>query len=354
MKIETKLASIVALILVAGSLYIFTSSEPIAKNNSTVPDKQFVEISTPDGFVNTNGEEVTIQKYLDEGKVVLLDIWTYSCINCQRTLPYLNAWYEKYHDAGLEIIGLHTPEFSFEHKIENVKKAVLDFDIEYPVVLDNDYSTWRAWGNNYWPRKYLIYPDGSVIYDHIGEGAYDETEVEIQNALERFKKENGLSTKIEKDMVKVVSEKSESGVSPETYFGSLRNETFTNGERGVRGNQTLLDPQQIEKDGLYLSGKWTIENEYAESQSTDSKIIFLFRAKKVYLVADSDKAATIKVLIDGSPVKTGSAGSDISTDSNVEVKDSRLYNLIDLNQPEEHVLQISVPKGVRAFAFTFG
>ena len=133
------------------------------------------EITTPDGFINTDGKPVTIGEFVGK-KVVLLDIWTYSCINCQRTTPYLNAWYEKYKDDGLVIIGLHTPEFEFEKVYQNVLDATNRLGIKYPVVLDNDYSTWNAYQNRFWPRKYLIDIDGFVVYDHIGEGAYEETE----------------------------------------------------------------------------------------------------------------------------------------------------------------------------------
>lgn len=143
------------------------------------------EISTPNGFINTEGKQVTISE-LKGKKVVLVSFWTYSCINCKRTLPYLNDWYSKYKDQGLEIISIHTPEFAFEKVQKNVENAVLLQNIKYPVVLDNDYSTWNSYGNQYWPRKYLVNKDGYIVYDHIGEGAYEETEEEIRKALEEL------------------------------------------------------------------------------------------------------------------------------------------------------------------------
>ena len=142
---------------------------------------KFQEIVKPGGYVNTN-DTVTIGQYVGK-KVVLLDIMTYSCINCQRTFPYLVDWYKKYEDKGLVIIGIHTPEFAFEHNKDNVAKAMKKFGITFPVVLDNEYGTWNAYGNRYWPRKYLIDVDGYIIYDHIGEGGDDETELAIQKAL---------------------------------------------------------------------------------------------------------------------------------------------------------------------------
>ncbi len=143
------------------------------------------EISTPNGFINTNGKPITIGE-LRNKKVVLVSFWTYSCINCKRTLPYFNDWYTKYKDQGLEIVSIHTPEFSFEHVLKNVESAVATHKIEYPVVLDNDYSTWSLYGNQYWPRRYLVNKDGYIIYDHIGEGDYEETENRIKIALEEL------------------------------------------------------------------------------------------------------------------------------------------------------------------------
>lgn len=143
------------------------------------------EISSPDGFINTEGKPVTISE-LKGKKVVLVSFWTYSCINCKRTLPYLNDWYTKYKDQGLEIISIHTPEFAFERVQKNVENAVLVQNIKYPVVLDNDYSTWNSYGNQYWPRKYLVNKDGYIIYDHAGEGDYEETEKQIKKALEEL------------------------------------------------------------------------------------------------------------------------------------------------------------------------
>lgn len=156
------------------------------------------EISTPDGFINTgqnldgSAKPISIGEFVGK-KVVLVDFWTYSCINCQRTTPYLNAWYQKYKDEGLVIIGLHTPEFEFEKIYENVLEATKSMEIKYPVVLDNDYSTWHAYRNRFWPRKYLIDINGYIVYDHIGEGKYEETEKRIQEALAERKVVLGIS-----------------------------------------------------------------------------------------------------------------------------------------------------------------
>lgn len=140
------------------------------------------ELVTPDGYLNTGGAPVTLSQYRGKN-VVLLEFWTYSCINCQRTLPYLTSWYGKYKDQGLVIVGVHTPEFSYEHVQANVAKALVEQGITYPVVLDNEYQTWKAYGNQFWPHQYLINKDGNIIHDQIGEGGYDEMEARIQQAL---------------------------------------------------------------------------------------------------------------------------------------------------------------------------
>lgn len=296
------------------------------------------ELSSPDGFVNTNGEPITLAEL--KGKVVLLDIWTYSCINCQRTLPYLNEWYEKYKDDGLVIIGLHTPEFAFEKLQKNVEDAVDRFDIKYPVVLDNDYSTWNAYGNSYWPRKYLIDVDGFIIYDHIGEGAYDETERKIQEALLEINKDKLYDTT--SNPSGVVSVESGKLGSPEVYFGAKRNSLLANGNKGVYGIQDFTEPLSPVLNNLYLDGKWNISGEYAENKS-EGKIIFRYVAKNVYFVAGSVGAVKVDVYQDGKFIKT------------ITVEDETLYNLISEDSYNDHVLELRVQKpGLQVFTFTFG
>lgn len=158
-----------------------TDNKSSAQSNkkSVVP---FVEIVNPSGFINTNDQPVKITDYVGK-QVILVNVMTYSCINCQRTFPHVNSWYEKYKDDGLVVIGIHTPEFAYEKDKDNVETAFAKFGIKYPTVLDNDYATWRALGNKYWPRKYLIDIHGNIVYDHIGEGAYKETEEKIQELL---------------------------------------------------------------------------------------------------------------------------------------------------------------------------
>ena len=302
------------------------------------------DISTPDGFINTNNLPITISEFKGK-KVVLLDIWTYSCINCQRTIPYLNQWYKEYEDEGLVIIGLHTPEFSFEKVQENVEKAVKDFGIKYPVVLDNDFSTWQAYKNQYWPRKYLIDIDGYIVYDHAGEGQYKETEVAIQKALRERADRLDMNVEVSSNISKpenVVSVESGKVKSPEVYFGSARNEYLANGTAGRTGEQTLLVPSSISFNKLYLSGTWNITSEYAENKSAGS-IVFSYEAKNVYITAGGAEEVEVEIYKDDVFVKK------------VTIKNETLYTLIQDADYGKHVLRIVIPKaGLQAFTFTFG
>lgn len=317
--------------------------------------KKAPELVAPDGYINTGGLPITIAQFTGK-KVVLLDIWTYSCINCQRTLPYVTSWYKKYEDEGLVVIGVHTPEFSFEKVQSNVEDAVQRFGITYPVVLDNEYATWNALGNQFWPRKYLIDIDGYIVYDHAGEGKYDETERAIQNALAERASRLKESMDIPTDITNPVGAVSVDGGgvgSPEVYFGSARNEYLANGVRGTSGKQTFTLPATPLPNALYLGGVWNITQEYAEG-GEGSEIAFYYRAKNVYMVASSDSGAVIEVSQDGNIV-SGAAGVDVSTSGHAAIQDDRLYHLIKNESSGVHILRIKVKSGtLKAFTFTFG
>ena len=281
------------------------------------------ELSSIDGYINTNNLPITLSQYKGK-KVVLLDIWTYSCINCQRTLPYLNSWYTKYEDKGLVIIGLHTPEFSFEKVQKNVENAVEKYDIKYPVVLDNDFSTWNAYENMYWPRKYLIDIDGFIVYDHAGEGNYDVTEKVIQQALSernaRIKSDIMVPTIISapKDVMMVESNKVR---SPEIYFGESRSK---------------------KSDNVTLLGSWDFTPEFAENNG-EATIVYTYDAKNVYLVGGSKNGVLVEIYRDGTLLKK------------ITIKAEQLYNIVEGDSYGEHLLEIKVKdSGLRAFTFTFG
>mgnify|MGYP001606259644 CR=1 FL=1 len=340
----------VLIIAVIGGILYFNSqkaprniiSEKVAVKttmNKQEKDRRYSvakEITTPDGFINTEGKPITIEEFVGK-KVVLLDIWTYSCINCQRTTPYLNAWYEKYKDKGLVIIGLHTPEFEFEKIYQNVLEATKRLGIKYPVVLDNDYSTWNAYENRYWPRKYLIDIDGYIIYDHIGEGGYEETEKKIQEALTERMTVLGEKGIISQPVTKEVSVQ-DSLKSPETYFGSARN------------NQ--------QKNFLFPNNSWNITPEFAQNSAPNDSVIYKYTAKDVFFVAEANDETVIEVLLDGKPLGSES-GEDIVKTSDgktvVKIREARLYKIIQGSKSETHTLKFIIQKsGLKAFAFTFG
>lgn len=304
--------------------------------------KKVPELSSIDGYVNTLGKPITLAEL--KGKVVLLDIWTYSCINCQRTLPYIKDWYAKYKDQGLVVVGLHTPEFAFEKVQSNVEKAVERFGIKYLVVLDNDYSTWNALGNQFWPRKYLVDIDGYIVYDHIGEGNYEETEKAIQNALKERAARMGMEDKVSTVTTKpadVVTVDTSKVKSPETYFGSSRNQYLANGTALQVGEQTLIIPSSISFNKLYLGGMWNMTSEYAESKSAGN-VVFNYEAKNVYITAGSAEGVEVEIYKDDVFVKK------------VLIKDETLYPLIQDAEYGMHALRIVVPAGLQVFTFTFG
>lgn len=341
MKPEYIVGTIVLILSVLGGAWLISLGKEQGNPTSMIGDIPYVEVANPAGFVNTDG--VTIGALVGK-KVILVEFLTYSCINCQRTFPYVVSWYSKYRDEGLEIIGIHTPEFAFEKDIENVRKAMKEFGIEYPIVLDNEYATWNAYGNKYWPRKYLIDIHGNIVYDHIGEGAYEETENKIRELLtERaLVLDEPLGEDAGKPMGAGIVEQTNRANSPETYFGSLRNKNLGNGIRGVAGVQRLSFPEVLAPNTLYLQGSWNIQGEYAETKGK-TEVSFRYEAAKVYMVASADTPTSVTVLVDGVVTKTLLVGEE------------RLYMVADTVISGSHLLELkSDTSGLRIYAFTFG
>jgi cytochrome c biogenesis protein CcdA/thiol-disulfide isomerase/thioredoxin len=311
------------------------------------------ELPAGDAYLNTGGQPISLAQYRGKN-VVLIDFWTYSCINCIRTLPYVTSWYQKYKDQGLVIIGVHTPEFSFEHVESNVADALTRFGITYPVVLDNEYNIWNAFQNQYWPREYLIDIDGFIVHDHAGEGEYDETEKAIQAALmERAERMNAATTAISQALTNVPASNVGITGSPETYFGSARNEYLANGTQGKSGVQTLTLPSLPNTNALYLGGTWDIEQENATNTKDGDTVEYTYDAQDVYFVASADSAVTVDVLRDGIPVGTF-GGKDV-TNSTVTIHAQRLYHLIHEPTLGTHTLLLKVHgTGLHAYTFTFG
>lgn len=361
-----KILLIIVLAGVGGGIWYFEAQKPeqagesgaeirIQKMGKEEKARQYdpaVELVGTQRYINS--EPFKLADHIGK-KVILIDFWTYSCINCQRTTPYLNAWWDKYKDKGLLIVGVHTPEFEFEKDYNNVLAATQKFGIKYPVVQDNNYTTWRAYGNRYWPRKYLIDIDGFIVYDHIGEGAYEDTEMKIQDLLNERMIVLGEEGKI----AEIITEEQANGAragSPETYFGSTRNRNFGSGTPGKSGIFTFSQPAGTDSNVLYLVGRWEITPEYSESRSSDAKVVFKYNAKEVYFVGSADAGVKIRVLQDGKPLGEF-AGEDISKDASSVgfIKESGLYKLINNTEPGEHILEIIIESpGLKAFTFTFG
>ncbi|CAN5197702.1 cytochrome c biogenesis protein DipZ [soil metagenome] len=294
-----------------------------------------------------------------KGKVVIIDFWTYSCINCQRTLPYLRAWNEKYKNKGLVIIGVHAPEFEFEKKEENVAQAIKDFNLTYPIVQDNDFATWRAYSNRYWPAKYFIDKNGIIRHTHFGEGAYDESERVIQELL----KEAGAS-----DVSSEISNPTyqKNSQTPETYLGSKRMEYFFPDGTVGNGLQSFTLAENVSKKSFSFGGEWNIMDEYAVS-GKNAAINYNFTAEKVFLVlrpsgdgscSPGKVCATpgqVRVFLDGTVVDSNNAGSDVKNGI-VKVDKDKLYNLIDLKgNAENHILKLEfIGPSIDVYAFTFG
>ncbi|MDB5195510.1 MAG: hypothetical protein JWO84_694 [Parcubacteria group bacterium] len=311
------------------------------------------ELAQPDAYLNTGGQPISLAQYRGKN-VVLIDFWTYSCINCQRTLPYLTKWYAKYKDQGLVIIGVHTPEFAFEHVESNVAAALKQFGITYPVVLDNEYRTWNAFNNQFWPREYLIDIDGYIVHDHAGEGEYDVTEKAIQEALAERAQRLGLASTVAASTVSLPPPDLAAVGSPETYFGAARNEFLGNGTPSSVGTQTLAFPDATSPNTLYLRGTWNFSKEYAETAGP-AGIRFLYKAHDVYLVASAATPVTITVLRDGKPVGSF-AGSDVNpSTSTATISEQRLYRLVHDTTAGVHTIEIQVSgQGFDAYTFSFG
>ncbi len=294
------------------------------------------------------------------GKVVLIDFWTYSCINCLRALPYVEAWSEKYKDAGLVVIGVHTPEFAFEKEQSNVEKAVRDLKVNYAVAIDSDYKIWRAFNNEYWPAHYIIDGKGRIRYHHFGEGEYDESERVIQQLL----KENG-ATSLSAGTVNVsatgveAARGAENVRSPETYIGYHRAENFASAQPLAHDSRQVYTPRnRLSLNQWALGGSWTVSPESAVLQAASGKVVFRFHARDLHLVlgpAKDGKPVRFKVTLDGTPPGEDH-GSDTDANGVGTVEEHRLYQLIrQKGAVEDRTFEIEfLDPGVQAFAFTFG
>ncbi len=328
-----------------------------------------------------NTEELTFEGLQEQNKVVLVDFWTYTCINCIRTLPYLKQWHDKYADRGLVIVGIHTPEFDFEKSLDNVKEAVERFEIEYPVVQDNNYWNWNAFNNRYWPAKYLIDTDGYIRYSHFGEGKYEETEQAIrlllesaQQAVDDISDEQDFTRRIDPN---ARGSRDPNGLTRELYAGTSRNysaqrsgfaDPYVMNEEFYQKALTDIeytDPGDYRNHHIYLQGLWhNGEESLRHARTTEAFEDYMairFNAVDVNVVlrTRSDTPYTVQIEMDGRPLQPEDAGRDIWFDdqgrSFITVDEPRLYSLVLLDRFESHELKMrSNSDEFEVFAFTFG
>ena len=281
-----------------------------------------------------NSQPLTMESL--RGKVVLVDFWTYSCINCVRTLPYITEWDRKYRDKGLVILGIHAPEFAFERERANVEAALKKYGIQYPVALDNHLDTWTNFHNRYWPAHYLINRDGKVVYTHFGEGNYDVTEHNIRYLL-------GLDEHVDA-MPAAMPYRADQ--TPETYLGYGRMARFASPEKVIQGVAAAFTlPAQLSLHQWALAGQWLVRGQYDVAQAAGSSLQLHFKARKVFLVmgAPEGKAVDVALTLNGKP------------HGKVMVNQHTLYQLLDLNDVQDGVLQLtSQAPGLEVYAFTFG
>ena len=305
-------------------------------NVQPTPAPQFQELTN---WINS--PPLTISQL--KGKVVLVDFWTYSCINCIRSIPYVENWYQTYANKGLVVVGVNTPEFAFEHNPLNVQAAVKKDHITYPVALDNNYGTWNAYDNNSWPADYLIDKSGNIRYVSLGEGDYGKTEKAIQILL-------GINQPLKTPTSNVPIS---SDQTPETYFGTNRTQDFIGSPALTDGTLTFSAYSPLTQNQWTLSGTWQIDPEYITSQSNSDTLSFNFVAKNVYVVAGSTNNQSETLSVDVPGANASEYGSDV-TNGKMVVSGSRLYNLVSLHQLGNTTVILTVPKGVSLYTFTFG
>jgi len=293
------------------------------------------------------------------GKVVLVNFWTYSCINSLRELPYMKAWAAKYRDAGLVVIGVHAPEFGFEKEPANVKNAVADLKVPYPVAIDSNHSVWRAFRNEYWPADYIVDATGRICYHHFGEGEYEKSERVIQSLL----RENGAAG-LDESTVRITADgaeapPSEDGRSPETYAGYARAENFASPERmAPESRKTYSLPTRLALNQWGLGGSWNAGAERSALQAAPGKVVFRFHSRDLHMVlgpAKNGAPVRFKLMLNGA-APGRDHGSDSSADGAGEVREPRMYQLVrQKGSINDVTFEIEfLDPGVEVFSFTFG
>ena len=325
---------------------------------------EFAQIS---GYINTpNNYPITLSSL--KGKVVLLYIWTYTCINSIRPMPYIDDWNQKYSDNGLVVVGVHSPEFQFEKNYTNVRDAVQRFGIAYPVVLDSEHGTWNAYGNNYWPRYYLIDSQGFIRYDHIGEGDYDQIEKSIRSLLaERAALMGAKEISFDATPTAPIKQGSlyyvdfDQKITPEIYVGYKTARAALGNPEGFRPDQTVSysipSTTNFKPDVVYVQGEWKNNPDNMELQSDAGRIVLVYYGKSVNIIAGGNGKGVVFNDEDkkGAASSNNSQGEDLESDNSFRIDGQRLYNLAIHNNYTGHSVIIDVKgKGFQFYTFTFG
>jgi thiol-disulfide isomerase/thioredoxin len=343
----------------AGAQPVATTSVDASAEEAAVPLPIEGELPSLDGATEwLNSPPLTAADL--RGKIVLIDFWTYTCINWLRTLPYIRAWSEKYRDQGLVVIGVHAPEFPFEHEIENVRRAAQNERVTYPIVVDNAFTIWRAFNNHYWPALYLLDAEGRIRHHHFGEGDYARSEIVIQRLLAEAGADDASAELVAIDGQGIEAEADWSDLeSPESYLGAERSERFASPGGLAEGERRVYSPPgRLQLNHWALAGDWTVTPEAAMLNAALGRIAYAFHARDVHLVmAPPAQGAPVRfrVSIDGRPA-TAAHGADVDEQGNGTVREPRTYQLIRQSQPiDDRQFEIEfLDPGVEAFAFTFG
>jgi thiol-disulfide isomerase/thioredoxin len=345
---------IIGIVVVAAAISsLISSPAPTTAGASDLPELgRAPDFTGVTGWVNSAPLDLSQLR----GKVVLIDFWTYSCINCIREIPYLKAWYAKYGEDGLVVVGVHTPEFQFERDYSNVLAAVKSLGINYPVVLDNNYTVWNVYGNEYWPTVYVIDQNGIIRHTQIGEGGYNATETAIRELLQSAGYNVGAGT-ISGSVNATAVNFSKIG-TPEIYLGY-------NTIKAPIGNPQGFSPEHVvdytingplQNNTVYFSGRWYNANDSMIAAGNDSEVFLIYDARSVNVVAQGN-SSLIDVLLDGKNVPSVYLGSDMvlkGDNASASISMARLYNLLNAPSYGWHEIEITTSPGFRLYTFTFG
>jgi len=324
-----KLLTLIVL-LISGLLVVAQFSPSLTRGEQTISSDRRTAPEFQGISAWLNSPPLTLESL--RGKVVLVQFWTYSCINCVRTLPYVTKWYDTYKDKGFVVVGVHTPEFAFERETANVETAIKRFGIKYPVAQDNQYRTWRAFDNQYWPAEYLIDRSGAIVATQFGEGSYQQ----MENTIARLVGEPAPAAQAgDPDLAGIQT--------PELYLGSEKNDgAIVAAQESAAGERSYTLPDSVPQSRFALGGGWKLVGDRATASAEGSEIVLRFTAPKVNLVAGSASPQAVSITVDGTPQPP------------VTIDGSRLYPLYN-GSNGEHVLRLKASKaGLSAYTFTFG